>query len=270
MNVAGLDAAVELLPAQGSVDDAVGVQVSLEQGRHEPIRPLDAEGAAEGFGGSHQWVLDRAAKTARLIGPPLDLDLLAHPCLAPVATAFNRWAGRETFHAASFALAGRGYGVVGARTAGKSTLMAGLAARGLTVVSDDIVVTDGADIFAGPRCIDLRAPLPGLPLAAVSARLGTRWRVSLPAAPSRLPLAGWIFLAWGDGISLQRCPASQVLGWLARWRGRQGLASDPTVLLDLATRPAWVLTRPAEWASYDESLERLLRGVLADTVAGAR
>ncbi len=259
MRVFGLDSLVELTsdPSWDS-SEALTLRVGLGEREREVPHPLDARRAVEPVGTSHQWVLDRAAHTAELIGPPLDLDLVAHPCLAPVASVFNRWAGRESFHAASFEVAERGYGVIGGRTAGKSTLMAGLALRGVTVLSDDLVITDGVDVFAGPRCLDLRAPFPGLELVAASARLGTRFRVQLPAAPSRVALRGWVFLSWGPHPEITRCPPREVLARLARWRGRPSLTSDPTVLLSLAALPAWNLTRPPHWSSYDETLELLL------------
>lgn len=259
LRVLGLDDVPELSQSHGCGLTAPMMQVVFDERSPAAEHLLDERQAVEPFGPLHQWVLDRDAGTAHLLGPPLDRDLLAHPCLAPAATAFNRWAGRETFHAASFELAGRGYGVIGARTAGKSSLMAGLAARGVTVMSDDIVVTDGEVVFAGPRCVDLRTPFPGMEHRSFAARLGTRWRLPLPAAPVAVPLAGWVFLGWADDPSMQPCNSRLTLARLARWRGRRTLRSDPVVLLALASHPAWTFNRPPRWSSYDESLDVLLR-----------
>ncbi len=258
LQVRGLDDVAEL-DADVVGDDLITVQVTKDAAPHVALHPLDAHRVVEQMGPSHQWVLDRAAGTARLVGPPLDPDLLAHPGLASVAIAFNRWAGRESFHAASFAAGGLAYGVIGPRTAGKSTLMGGLAQAGMTVLSDDVVITDGVDAFAGPRCVDLRTRVPGMALATASARLGTRYRLPLPSAPPRVPLGGWIFLHWGPSVSMQPCPPTVVLARLAAWRGRRGLPTDPGVLLDLAARPAWDLVRPADWQVFDQVTHTLTR-----------
>ena len=256
LDVRGLDHVPELDPFVTG-DGAVRVEVTAGDTPAIALHPLDADRSVETAGPANQWVLDRWAGTAQLTGPPLDPDLVAHPCLALVAIAFNRWAGREAFHAASFAAGGLAYGVVGPRTAGKSTLMAGLAHVGTTVLSDDVVITDGADAFAGPRCVDLRTPIPGIELSTASARLGTRYRLRLPAAPERLPLGGWIFLHWGPKVSMRPCPSSVVLARLAAWRSRRGLPTDAAVLLDIAARPAWDLVRPAEWRSFTQVTEIL-------------
>jgi len=264
MTVLGLNAVAELTFAGANAVATPGgpdivVRVERSDGQRRAVHALDAHRSVESVGAAHQWVLERASFSARLVGPPLDPDLLAHPCLAPVAVAFNRWAGRESFHAASFAVGGRAYGVIGPRTAGKSTLVAGLAAAGTTVLSDDIVITDGRNAFAGPRCVDLRAPIPGLDISTVSARLGTRWRLRLSPAPASLPLGGWIFLSWGDDVSIRRCPPREVIARLTQWRGRRVLASDPTVVLDLVARPAWELTRPRDWSRFDDVSQILTR-----------
>ena len=61
------------------------------------------------------------------------------------------------FHGGSFLDAsGRTWGVVGSREAGKSSFLAWCATRGVPVVGDDLIVTDGTLVNAGPRCIDLR------------------------------------------------------------------------------------------------------------------
>ncbi len=144
--------------------------------------------------------------------------------------------------------------------------MAGLAQAGMTVLSDDIVITDGVDAFAGPRCIDLRTPVPGMTLAAASARLGTRFRLRLPRAPAQLPLGGWIFLHWGAEVSMQHCPPAIALARLAAWRGRRGLATDPGMMLELAARPAWDLVRPANWDEFDRTTEALTRTLAGSAV----
>jgi hypothetical protein len=269
LNVHGLERAKDLRRCPSAGRGGVQVRVEMRADGREADHALDADRSVEAMGPAHQWVLERAPASACLVGPRLDDDLLAHPSLAPVAVVFNRWAGRESFHAASFESGDRAFGVIGRRTAGKSTLMAGLAARGVPVLSDDIVISDGRVVFAGPRCVDLRSPIPHIDLELASARFGSRWRLPLPAAPAQLPLGGWIFLRWGSEVSMERCPPSLVLARLARWRGRHALASDPTMLLDLATRPAWDLTRPRDWAAF-EQVTSTLTGTLDASARPAR
>ena len=181
---------------------------------------------------------------------------IAHPYLGPVAVGFNRWAGREVFHAGAFVAAGRAFMVLGPRTAGKSTLMAAIAATGAPILADDLVVTDGEVVFAGPRSVDLREPIPGDALAAPlpelrSARDGTRWRVPLPAIASRYPLGGWFCLRWSDRTAADPVPMPSLLGRLAAYRshGSTRLGPDgharPGLPPGLGPAPPPALGRPA-------------------------
>ena len=111
---------------------------------------------------------------------PQTPDELVHPYLGAAASVFSRWAGREVFHAGAFICGGLAWAVVGGREAGKSSLLAALAARQLPVLADDLVITDGQDAFCGPRTIDLRRPIPGSSEPVTPARGASRWRVSLP------------------------------------------------------------------------------------------
>ncbi|MGH9172110.1 MAG: hypothetical protein ACRD0Z_14775 [Acidimicrobiales bacterium] len=211
--------------------------------------------------------LDRTAREAVYSGPSLDVDTVAHPYLSPVGAIFGRWLRREAFHAGAFVIAGSAWIVVGGRELGKSSLLATMAVAGHDVVADDSVVSDGDVVFAGPRCVDLRDPTPaaGRPLRQV--RDGTRWRLALPHGQASCPVAGWLFLRWGDDLSLARVPASQLLGRLARYRARAHLASEPSVLLRLANRPAWVLTRRRSWDGMAETVDAVMATVAASAPA---
>lgn len=198
---------------------------------------------------------------AVLYGPPLDAADLAHPYLTPIAVPFTRWNGRETFHGGVFATRGHAWVVPGARTAGKSSLMAALAGRGIPVLADDMAMTDGEVVHTGPRSIDLREPVPGVNLPHRTARGGTRRRLLLPPAPRSLPLGGWVFLHWSDDpsddVQLRPVPPTTLLARLARNRARTGRASDPAMLLALALRPAFDLVRPRRWDAVPEVLAAL-------------
>ena len=200
----------------------------------------------------------QAPGTATFFGPPLEPGLLAHPYLGAAAALFSRWSGREAFHAGAFVVDGRAWVVVGERTAGKSSLLTTLAARGLPVLSDDIVVTDGSSVYAGPRCIDLREPVPGSTLHTIPARLDTRLRVALAPVCSQARLGGWLFLGWG-AQSMTPVVPERLLGRLAAGRTWRQLPSDPVTLLRLATVPAWDLIRPRDWAAVPSTVDRLLR-----------
>ena len=260
LQVHGLDHVVELSPV--AAPGALRVEVSQSDGVRPVVRPLDADRGVLLLADGRHLAVDRQAGTARFAGPRLAPDQLAHPHLGPVATVVNRWAGREAFHAGAFVAGGCAWAVLGPRTAGKSSLLAGLAERGVPVLSDDIVVTDGSLAYAGPRCVDLRQPLPGSALTTTPARAGTRLRVALPALPGAVPLGGWVFLGWG-GTALVPVGPDALLARLAAWRAWGSLASDPVTLLRLATLPAWDLTRPRDWAAVPVTLTGLLATVSA-------
>ena len=209
-----------LLPADGLGPPRV--EVSHAQQAREPARI-----------GTEQAVLDlpedrqlspRGQGTATFTGPPLSPDELVHPYLGAAASVFSRWAGREVFHAGAFVCGGLAWAVVGGREAGKSSLLAALAARRLPVLADDLVITDGQEAFCGPRTIDLRQPSPGATEPVTPARGASRWRLSLPPLPGAVPLGGWIYLRWCTEVAMAAVPASDLLARLAARRSLAGPA----------------------------------------------
>ena len=90
-------------------------------------------------------------------GAPAEQLELIHPYLAPVAAVAGYWFDRESFHAGAFVLGDGAWAVIGGREAGKSTLLASLALRGITVLSDDMLILDGDIPFPGPQ-VDRPAP----------------------------------------------------------------------------------------------------------------
>lgn len=233
-----------------------GGEMPLEEpwlGDHDALLELD---------GIRRLALTRSPAIATFRGPALAADDLLHPYLGPVGITFGRWLGRETFHAGAFLAGGGAWAVVGPREAGKSSLLAALARRGIPVFCDDLVVIDGRDAFAGPRMLDLRErPSPDLVDApdVEPARRGTRWRVRLGAVEPVVPFGGWIFLQWGDGVRLARLAATANLTRLARWRGRPELPSDPAQMLELAALPAWELRRPKGWHMVEDTIDALMQ-----------
>jgi hypothetical protein len=208
----------------------------------------------------------RTAATATFTLPrPVGADELVHPLLAPAASAVAHWEGRESFHAGAFVLEGRAWGVIGGRGTGKSTTMAQLALGGVPVLSDDLLVVDRGNALAGPRCVDLReeaatALSVGDALGIVGSR--ARWRVQLDTVDLVVPLAGWVFLAWGDRLERVPLPASARLRRLHAERALRVPPRDPAALVELTALPGWELRRPRGLHSLERSAE-LLRG-LAD------
>jgi hypothetical protein len=230
--------------------------------RHAPQAPqpacLDAGKAVLDLPGGRQLQVRRSERTATFTGPPLSHDELVHPYLGAAASIFSRWAGREVYHAGAFVSGGLAWAILGGRGAGKSSLLAALAARRVPVLADDLVVTDGHQAFCGPRTIDLRRPPAAGTEPVTRARGASRWRVALPPLPGAVPLGGWIYLYWRAGVAMPAVPASVLLSRLAARRTWPGLASDPETLLALAARPGWDLGRPADWARMDEVLDLML------------
>ncbi|GAB3083328.1 hypothetical protein [Micromonospora schwarzwaldensis] len=270
LRVHGLDDVTDLMPAAPG-DDLPEVTIRQQDGPRPATVPLDRWRQVRLLADGRHLTVDRRTGTATFHGPPLTPDLLAHPYLAPPAVVVNRWAGRETFHAGAFVRHGRAYAVLGPRTAGKSSLLAALAARDVPVLADDVAVVHDGAVFAGPRCIDLRQPVPGAALAGRTAREGSRTRVPLPPIATHAPLAGWFFLRWGEGPAVTRLAAIDALGRLAAERSWPQLPSDPAVLLALAALPAWELTRPRDWAALERTW-RLMASVTetADLATASR
>lgn len=189
---------------------------------------------------------------------------LAHPYLAPVAAVVSHWLGRESFHAGAVVVAGAAWAVLGDGGAGKSSLLARLALDGAAVLADDMVVLDGSDVFAGPRALDLRGDAAAeLEVGVALGKVGTRerWRVRLDPVPVRVPLRGWVTLAWGEELALEPVRPPERLAVLARYRAVRLPPADPGALLRLAALPGRTLRRPRSWSSLGPAAELLLEGL---------
>lgn len=209
--------------------------------------------AADGW----RVALDLEAMSATFRGIPVDTPEFVHPGLAAAAAIAARALGRSAFHAGGFVVDSVAWGVVGAREAGKTTVLAALAAAGAPIVADDLLVVEGTRVYAGPRCLDLRAPAPAdLPVTRV--RAGTRSRLTLPPVEADYPLAGWIFLDWGPAVGLDRLEMSQRLRALAPARSWTVVGDDAAQLLDAAALPGWRLRRPRRLADLPRIVELLL------------
>ena len=174
---------------------------------------------------------------------------------------FAHWDDRESFHAGAFVLAGKVWGVLGQREAGKSSFLASLALGGIPVLCDDILVLDHLTALAGPRSIDLRADAArqlaaGEPLGIVGAR--ERWRVMLDSVPAELPLGGWISLRWDDSTATSPVRGSDRLRELGAHRSLTLYPPKPDALIELSALPFMSLRRPRRWESGDDAVKCML------------
>ena len=189
---------------------------------------------------------------------------LVHPYLAPGAAVLARWLGREAFHAGAVLAGGGAWAVLGDRESGKSSTLGWLAAHGHAVLADDLLVLDGQDALAGPRCIDLRPDAAerldaGEPLGVVGTR--ERWRLRLgPLAPSA-PLRGWVLLDWGEDVAVDPVRGAERLTALIPHRSVRLEPPRPEALMELASLPMLRLRRPRRWDSLPHAAERLLAAI---------
>lgn len=220
---------------------------------------FDQSGALITLHDGRRLAVERARARATLHGPTPNAEELAHPLLGAAASVIARWQRLEVFHAGSFAFQDQAVCVVGANQAGKSTLLSTIASRGHPIMADDLAFTDGHELYAGPRTLDLRtAHNAKAPLRPVR---DERLRMTLQPAPPRLPLGGWLLLEWAPDISLQPIAPSELLQALIDRRSLRNLPSDPQTFLALASLPAWRLRRPPDWTQLDTSTDRLLAAI---------
>jgi hypothetical protein len=189
-------------------------------------------------------------------GSYTDEELL-HPALALAALGLAERRGVDSVHAGALVGPDGAWAVVGTKEAGKSTLLGHFAAMGAEVLTDDVLVLEGDRCLAGPRFVDLRPEAAARMHGTISARGGTRGRLPLPPAPAETQLAGFLYLAWGDELALEPLSGSEQLSRLIARRAEDHWPSDPTLLLDLAARPAFELRRPKRWEALADTADAL-------------
>ncbi len=211
--------------------------------------------------------LDRAEGSATFVMQREYPDeAFVHPFLALAAAIFSRWWGRDALHGGAFVHDGGAWVVLGAREAGKSSLLAQLHRLGVPVLSDDVAVVSDGQVLAGPGSIDLRGPAAqhlgtGTPLGRVGAR--DRWRVLLPAGPVSAPLRGFVLPSWGGACEVVAVPPLARLPLLMSNTALNRPPVDPQRFFALAAHPALELRRPRDWAQLERSARLLLEQVTA-------
>jgi hypothetical protein len=176
-----------------------------------------------------------------------DLEML-HPWLVPAVAVMSSWHQRFAFHGGLISARGKALGMMAEREGGKSTLLAWIALQTpMTVMADDLIVAQGNEVHAGPRCIDLRpASLEILPSTATGTvvRDEDRLRLAVPPGPAVAELVGFVVLEWGGTTALERVTPSDRLPALLPHTSIAGVSSRPDGVLALTHYPTWRLTRP--------------------------
>jgi len=206
--------------------------------------------------------LDRRAGTALVTtAHELSDDELAHPYLAPIAAVHSHWLGRAPFHAGGIVVGGLGWGIIGEREAGKSTLLASVHSLGGVVLADDLLVMEDGLVYSGPRTLDLRHQAAGtFPAARSLGLLGARprWRLDLGPAAFAVPLGGWIILSWSANLTITVDPGAAAAHHIAPARSVTGIALRPQAFLDAAAHPAVIFSRPRAMDALSAGVEALL------------
>jgi hypothetical protein len=267
------ESADDLLVEAGPDDPLVTVRWRQASWLHD-VEVVTADRLCYGFRRSFGFCVERDPRAVVFDVPWEAGDEVVHPLLTTPSAVLAKWRGDFTFHGGAFALAGGAWAVLAQKEGGKSSTLAGLAARGVAVLTDDLViVSPEGRVLPGPACIDLRTEaheaFGGEDIGVVGARPRFRLRVDRPRLPDGpLPLRGIFVLAWGSsgpGAAVRRIPPADRLELLARHEG-YAIAGpfDPLRLLDLAQLPVWEVSRPREWGSLDATLD-----TLDEVVAGA-
>jgi hypothetical protein len=205
--------------------------------------------------------IDVTAMTATLDGRA-DPGAIVHPLLAVLALRVVAERGMDALHAGAVAGADGAWAIVGAKEAGKSSLLAACATAGVDVITDDVLVFSGNRCLAGPRCIDLRPESAERFRVTETVRSAEpRKRLGLAPVRAEHPLAGIVFLEWGDGPALDPIAPSETLRRLLERHAVDRFPRVPVGLLDLAAGSAFVLRRPRDWSALDPTVE-LLRSEL--------
>jgi hypothetical protein len=240
--------------------------------RVEPNPPLRIEWgpdrACHPLLGGHQIEIRREPLAVDLVlARPTAPECVVAPHLTSAASTIATWMGRAAIHGGAFLYGGGAWVLLGDKGHGKSTTLGWLAKAGVPIVTDDLVVCDGGDVLAGPRCVDLR-PEParemnaGRELGIVGTR--ERWRLDVPACPPNSRLRGWIFLEWGPEIAVQSLSPVERMSRLAQHRAIAVPWDDPAVLLDLAARPAFAWYRPKGWRNVEPAIATLLAQIVGE------
>jgi hypothetical protein len=209
--------------------------------------------------------LDRSPPRVEFITPtPLSSKAIVHPFLSGVVPIHCHWMGRTSLHGGAFIHDNRAWAILGDREGGKSTLLAQLAAQGLAIVADDLVVIEDDLVYAGPRSIDLRVnPAQGMGPADFIGRVGARerWRIQLGPIPSQVPLGGFFFLELAERSEIRRLAGVERMLRISAGRSLMLPLADPMTLPRLAALPGWEVLRSARFEDLPTITEQMLQAI---------
>lgn len=213
--------------------------------------------------GGHRIEIEREPLSVALaLKASTAAECIVQPHMSSAASTISIWHGRQPLHAGAFLFEGGAWVLLGGKGFGKSSTLGWLATHGHTIVTDDLLIYEDGAVFAGPRCIDLRLEAAqrlgaGRDLGIIGTR--ERWRIDLGPCPAVAPLRGWIFLDWAPELRIERLSATERLERLAHHRALALPWSDPAVLLELSSYPAYAWRRPNGWSSIDAAVPVLLQ-----------
>ena len=243
------------------------IHIDSQIGRPDISRRwLDHQSAGFPLVGNGHVRIDREPAAGTFITPePLSADALVHPYLVPVAAVHGHWRGYLCFHAGAVAVDGQAWGILGYKEAGKSSLLGEFARLGFQIVADDLLVVSNGNVFAGPRSVDLRNET-ALQFGDAEF-LGTvgqrpRWRLRLGPVADTVPMRGWVFPTWSDGLAVRTIAPAERLSRLLGILTVKVPPVDPAAILPLAALPAFELQRPRRWAELPASAQALLEAIV--------
>ena len=229
------------------------------------VEEVGADRVVYGTRGGTTFRVERDPATIHFDLPlPVVPGALVHPLLTVGISIHARWRGDVTLHAGGFETSSGAWGIMGSRQAGKSAMLAALAARGCPVVADDLLTIQDREVWAGPACVDLRPDSAGRfesvhYLGIVGGR--PRFRMSTPPGRPRLPLRGFFVLDWHEEPTIEAVPldARERLQWVYRQEYISLVGwPEPEKLVPLLGLPAWRVTRPPDWDATRNVIDRVL------------
>lgn len=236
--------------------------------RHEPWRPEplpDATGRRFTLPISETCRLrmERDAQTMVFESSAGDPDsLVVHPYLSYAAATHAQWEGSVALHGGVVAIDGRAWVLLADTFGGKTSLLAALANRDFTILSDDLaIIDDNATVRSGPRCLDLRrtAYRALRPHGQVTPVRG-RSRLMLGPTPPELPLGGFVALRWGSATTVDRVGVAARSHIIVDSRTAWG-PSSASALLDVLAAPFIGLSRPRGFSRIDETIDVLVAAI---------
>lgn len=229
------------------------------------VEEIGADRVLYGIRGATTYDVRRDPPLVRMDFPaPVPPGALVHPLLTIGMSIHARWRGDVTLHAGAFETPAGAWGVIGAREAGKSSILASIGQRGLPIVADDLLTIEDGEVWAGPSCVDLRPDTADhFPEARYLGFVGNRprYRLGTRHGSARVPMRGFFLLDWHAEPRVAIEPLSADLRLRSLYRQeyiRLVGYSEPTKLVPLVALPAWRVSRPRDWSATAETVDRVL------------